>query len=68
LALALLDELDRDMPQGSLLEERLAARVVASCEQTFGPSREGLLASFLERYPRSVHVARVRTSCGDSKK
>jgi hypothetical protein len=66
LALALLDELDRDRPRGKLLEERAAARAVAQCSSTFGDSRAALLARFRARYSSSVYSPRVEAACAET--
>jgi hypothetical protein len=66
LALALLAELDADVPRGKLGEERRAAFTVASCEIGFGASRQSLLEKFVAQHPASVYLARVRTSCAEA--
>ena len=68
LALALLEELDRDRPRGKLMEERAAARAVAECQSTFGDSRAALLARFRARYPSSVYSSRVETACAETER
>lgn len=62
LALALLSDLEREVPQGQLREERSAAETMARCALGFGAPL--LLArEFSERYPESAYVARVRQVC-----
>jgi hypothetical protein len=68
LALALLDELDRESPRGKLMEERAAARSVAQCSSTFGDSRAALLARFRARYPTSVYSPRVEGACAETER
>jgi hypothetical protein len=63
-ALELLGELDRDVPEGRLVEERLATFLMARCALGLGtPAR--LRGEFNDAYPRSVYRARVEQSCGD---
>jgi hypothetical protein len=62
-ALALLDQQDRDFPQGELRQERVAARVVALCAAGKASEARALAASFLARAPRSPLAARMRTIC-----
>ena len=63
-ALELLGELDRDVPEGALVEERLAAFQMARCARGLGtPSR--LRAEFSDAYPGSVYRARVEQTCRD---
>jgi hypothetical protein len=65
LALALLADLDRDLPQGKLLEERETARVVANCELDEGATAaRDRAAKFAVRYPNSVYASRVEHACG----
>jgi len=62
LALEYLNELDRTLPGGRLLEERVAARAIADC--LLDPSvGKGTYATFLVRYPESVHEKRVARAC-----
>lgn len=62
-ALALLTELDRNSPQGRLMEERQAARAVAECQLATPAVARTLAATFSERYPSSVYTRRVRETC-----
>ena len=62
-ALTLLDQQERDFPQGELRQERVAARVVALCAAGRASEARALAASFLARAPRSPLAARMRTIC-----
>jgi hypothetical protein len=66
LALALLDELDRERPRGKLMEERAAARAVAECQSTFGARRSELVERFKKRYGSSVYLTRVEVACAET--
>lgn len=59
-----LDRLERTNPEGALLEERLATRAVLAC--TSGADTAAL-NEFVERYPASVHLSRVRAACRGEK-
>lgn len=63
LARALLDELAHEFPNGLLLEERAAARILTEC--ALGNVAEARLraSAFETDYPNSVHGERVRASC-----
>jgi hypothetical protein len=63
LALALLEDLDRAVPRGKLLEERAAAGVIARCELGFGAG-QAMAEDFAKRRPSSVYLPRVRRACG----
>lgn len=63
LALVLLEELARSIPQGQLLEERAAARVMASC-QLGADSASVEARAFVARHASSAYVARVNEICG----
>ena len=66
LALAFLQELDRQVPKGQLGEERDAADTLARCtrgDRLFGVN---LAAEFAERHPGSVYRARVEQACGET--
>jgi len=58
----LLDALDLRHPQGLLLEERSALRVLTECEAS--GSAQARASAFLLRYPASVYAAKVRRACG----
>lgn len=61
-ALRGLDQLDQEVPQGSLGEERLAASVIARCRLGLG-SRAKLIEEFSSQYANSGYAQRVQTSC-----
>jgi hypothetical protein len=64
LALALLSELDREVPGGKLLEERQTARTVANCALDDSASvANSRAAEFAARYPGSVYAPRVQQAC-----
>lgn len=66
LALRLLNTLDREMPEGRLLEERAAARAIARCMSD--PSRGAIeYRAFSQRYAQSVHDKRVAGVCTKAK-
>jgi hypothetical protein len=61
-ALALLRQLDVEVPQGRLLEERAAGGAIARCmlNRGVGPAE---LTRYTQLYPSSVHLARVSRVC-----
>ena len=61
-ALALLDEQSKKYEDGALQEERAAARLFVLCRSKRAEARAAAKA-FLERYPRSPLVDRVRSEC-----
>jgi hypothetical protein len=63
LALAFLRELDRQVPNGQLAEERDAADTLARCARGDHPFGVNLAAEFTERHPGSVYRARVEEAC-----
>ena len=63
LALAFLQELDRQVPNGQLAEERDAAGTLARCARGDHPFGVNLAAEFTERHPGSVYRARVEQTC-----
>lgn len=64
LAAALLDELDRSVPRGKLVEERNAARTVSACGLDDAASvANSRAAEFAARYPGSVYLPRVKRAC-----
>jgi hypothetical protein len=63
LALALLTELDRTVPDGRLVEERAATGAIARCALGRVPFGVDLAAEFGDRYPESAYLKRVRQSC-----
>jgi hypothetical protein len=72
LALALLDQLDRDLPKPQLQQERQAARLLAECERSAHALTSSSAPSaateharrYLSRHPASVYSERIRTLCG----
>jgi hypothetical protein len=63
LALGIVQELDERFPQGVLIEERSATKVLSLCQlERVGEAKEAARA-FLERYPASVYAERVRKGC-----
>jgi hypothetical protein len=63
LALAFLEELDRQVPHGQLTEERDAAATLARCARGDHPIGVDLGGEFIDRYPASVYRARVEQAC-----
>jgi hypothetical protein len=63
LALAFLQELDRQVPTGQLAEERDAAGTLARCARGDRPFGVNLTAEFSERHPGSVYRARIEQAC-----
>jgi hypothetical protein len=61
-ALALLRQLELEVPQGRLLEERAAGGAIARCllDPRVGATE---LARYTQQYPSSVHLARVSQVC-----
>ena len=66
LALAFLQELDRQVPNGQLTEERDAAATLARCARGDRPFGVNLGADFADRHPDSVYRARVEQACGET--
>jgi hypothetical protein len=68
-ALSLLAQLDRDVVDGQLLEERAAARAMARCEERAASTKPveaevmQRVLEFSQQYPASVYFARVRQTC-----
>ena len=63
LALAFLEELDRQVPHGRMTEERDAASTLARCARGDRPIGVDLAGEFIERHPESIHRARVEETC-----
>lgn len=63
LALALLQQLDRDVPQGKLVEERRATSAIARCSLGDVPFGVDLAEDFAGDHPHSVYLGRVEQSC-----
>jgi hypothetical protein len=61
-ALALLRQLELEVPKGRLLEERAAGGAIARCllDPRVGATE---LARYTQQYPSSVHLARVSQVC-----
>jgi hypothetical protein len=65
-ALALLRELDRAVPNGQLVEERLATRTIARCATGDVPIGVDLADDFAARHPDSVYGRRVADACAET--
>lgn len=63
LALAILQQLDRDVPKGKLVEERRATSVIARCSAGDVPFGVNWAEDFASDYPDSVYRGRVEQSC-----
>jgi len=63
LARAFLADLDRQVPNGRLSEERAATAAIARCAQHEVPFGVDLAADFTSHYPASVYRARVEQAC-----
>jgi hypothetical protein len=63
LALAFLQELDRQVPNGKLAEERDAAATTARCARGDHPFGVDMAEEFAQRHPASVYRARVEQAC-----
>lgn len=63
LALGIVQSLDERFPEGVLMEERAATRILSLCQlqRTEEARAQGL--HFLAAHPRSVYAERVRRSC-----
>ena len=69
VALGLLRDLDEKFPNGQLLEERTAARVMANCQLADADEARARGNAYLLAHPQSVYADRVRALCQlDSKK
>jgi hypothetical protein len=66
LALAFLQELDRQVPNGQLAEERDAAATLARCARGDHPFGVNLGEEFAEHHPGSVYRARVDQACAQT--
>jgi hypothetical protein len=64
LAAAFLDDLDREVPDGQMREERTALRTIASCTAGSQPFGVNLAEEFADAYPFSAYRARVQQACG----
>lgn len=63
LALAFLNDLDRQVPHGELAEEREATATLARCARREQPFDVNLGDEFTTRHPTSVYRARVEQAC-----
>jgi hypothetical protein len=63
LANELIRAYDQRFPSGKLAEERAAAGILVLCAAGHVPSARAEARRFLERWPRSPLVARIRSSC-----
>jgi len=63
LALGIVQELDERFPNGVLVEERSATRILSLCQLERVAEAKQSARAFLERYPTSVYAERVRQSC-----
>jgi hypothetical protein len=63
LALAFLQELDRQVPNGQLAEERDATATTARCARGDRPFGVNMVDEFVQRHPASVYRARVEQAC-----
>ncbi len=63
LALGIVEELDERYPEGVLIEERRATRVLSLCQLERLDEAKQAAEAFLERYSASVYAERVRKSC-----
>ena len=63
LALVLLEDLQRAIPAGQLLEERRAASIMANC-QLGGDTAVADARAFVGKYARSAYLTRVIELCG----
>jgi hypothetical protein len=66
-ALGLLDDFAKQFPNGMLAEEALATRISTLCKLGRVADARALGARFMQRYPRSPALGRVRGSCALSK-
>jgi hypothetical protein len=63
LAVAIADNLDRDIPQGQLLAERRAARLMAGCQLDVAAGADAAVR-FLADHPQTAYASRIRELCG----
>ncbi|HEX7666066.1 MAG TPA: hypothetical protein VF407_16175 [Polyangiaceae bacterium] len=62
-ALSLLDEQTRTFPNGTFVEEREAARVLALCAAGREDEARAKADAFVVAYPRSLQASRLRAAC-----
>jgi hypothetical protein len=66
LALAFLQDLDRQVPNGQLAEERAATATIARCTRGDHPIGVDLADDFATQHPTSVYRARVEQACAQT--
>lgn len=67
-ALTILSTHAKEFPKGALTEDREALRAIARCASEGDEASAGVSASFSDRFPRSVHAARVLEACSHDSK
>ncbi len=63
LALGIVESLDERFPDGVLMEEREATRILSLCQLQRTDEARAQGQQFLAEHPRSVYAERVRRSC-----
>jgi hypothetical protein len=63
LALGIVQSLDERFPNGVLMEERAATRILSLCQLQRTDEARAQAHRFLAAHPRSVYAERVRDSC-----
>jgi hypothetical protein len=63
LALGIVQSLDERFPEGVLMEERAATRILSLCQLERTEEARAQGQHFLAAHPRSVYAERVRRSC-----
>jgi hypothetical protein len=63
MALGIVESLDERFPNGVLMEERTATRILCLCELGRRDEAQVHARHFLALHPGSVYAARVRSSC-----
>jgi hypothetical protein len=63
LALGIVQSLDERFPNGVLMEERVATRILSLCQLDRADEARAQAQHFLLEHPRSVYAERVRHSC-----
>jgi RNA polymerase sigma-70 factor (ECF subfamily) len=63
-AVRLLDEQDHTHADGSLQQERSAARILALCRLGRTTEARAQAQAFSQRFPQSPLLAKVQASCG----
>jgi hypothetical protein len=67
LALGIVQDLEKRHPDGALLEESEIIAITALCTAERFDEAQQRIARFLEKYPSSLHVPRLRQGCPDTK-